>query len=96
MTTLIAVVPSAGVIVTVAESLIRDLGKVSEWSDHWGMKFNASKTKTMIVSRPCTMHPQSPPLIIGRTVLKESDDVIILGVTFYSKMTIEKHLCLVS
>ena len=33
------------------------------------------------------MHPQSPALIIGRTVLKESDD-IILGVTFDSKMTI--------
>ena len=42
---------------------------------------NSSKTKTMIVSRSCTMHPQSPPLTIGRTVLKESDDLVILGVT---------------
>ena len=31
--TLIAVVPSPGVRVTVAESLTRDLGKVSEWCD---------------------------------------------------------------
>ena len=31
--TLMAVVPSPGVIVTVAESLIRDLGKVSQWCD---------------------------------------------------------------
>ena len=38
------------------------------------------------------MHPLSPPLIIGRTVLKESDNLIILGVTFDSKMTFEKHL----
>ena len=31
--TLIAVVPSPGLRVAVAESLSRDLGKVSEWSD---------------------------------------------------------------
>ena len=77
-----AVVPSPGVRITVAESLIRDLGRVSEWCDHWGMKLNVSKTKTMIVSRSRTMHPQSPPSTIGGTVLKEFDDLIILGVTF--------------
>ena len=36
--TLMAVVPSRGVRVAVAESLIRDLGRVSEWSDLSGMK----------------------------------------------------------
>ena len=61
--TLVAVVPSPGVRVAVAESLIRDIGRVSEWCDLWGMKLNASKTKTMIASRSRTMHPQSPPLI---------------------------------
>ena len=60
------------------------------------MKLNASKTKTMIVSRSCTTHPQSPPLTISGTVLKESDDLVILGVTFDSKLTFEKHLWLVS
>ena len=70
-----AVVPSPGVRVTVAESLIRDLGSVSEWCDLWGLKLNASKTKTMIVSRSGTMHSQSPPLIVGLTVLKKSDDI---------------------
>ena len=34
------------------------------------------------------MHPQSPPLTISGTVLKESDDLVILGVTFDSKMTL--------
>ena len=87
MTTLMAVVPSPGVRVTVAESLIRDL---------WGLKLNATKTKTMIVSRSRTMHPQSPPLTIGGTVQKESDDLVILSVTFDSKLTFEKHLRLVS
>ena len=46
----------------------------------------------MIVSRSHTMHPQSPALTIGGTVLKEPDDLVKLGVTFYSKITFEKHL----
>ena len=72
VSTLMAVVPLPGVRVAVAESLIRDLGRVSEWCDLWGMKLNASKTKIMIVSMSRTMHPKSPPLTIGGTVLKES------------------------
>ena len=88
--------PSPGLRVAVAESLSRDLVKVSEWCDLWVMKLNASKTKTMIVSRSRTMHPQSPALTIDGTVLKESDDLVILGVTFDSKMTFEKHLRSVS
>ena len=87
---LMPVVPSPGFRVSVAESLIRNLGRVSEWCDFWGMKSNASKTKTMIVSR--SMHPQSPLLTFGGTVLTESDDFVILGVTFDSKMTFERHL----
>ena len=42
------------------------------------------------------MHPQSPLLTIGRTVLKESDDLVVLGVKFDSKMAFEKHLRSVS
>ena len=59
------------------------------------MKLNSSKTKTMIVSRSRIMHPQSS-LTIGGTVLKESDDLDILGVTFDSTMIFEKNLCSVS
>ena len=76
--------------------MIRDLGRVSERCGLWGIKLNASKTTTTIVSRSRTTHPQSTPLIIGGTVLKESDDLVILGVTFDSKMTSEKHLRSVS
>ena len=95
--TLIAVVPSPGVRFPVAESLIRDHGRVSKyWYDLWGMKLNASKTTTMIVSRSLSMHPLSPLLTIGGTVLKESDDLVIFEVTFDSKMTFEKLLRLVS
>ena len=90
--TLIAVVPSQVVRVAVAESLKRDLVRVNAWCDLWGMKLNASKTKTMIVTRSCIMHPQPPPLTVDGTVLKESADLDILGVTFDSKLTFEKHL----
>ena len=62
---------------TVAESLIRDLVGVSEWCDLRGMKLKESLSKTMIVSRSRTMNPQSPPLTIGGTGPKESDDLVI-------------------
>ena len=52
--TLIAVVPSPGIRVTVAESLSHDLVKVNEW------KFNASKTKTIIVSWSAQCTPRTP------------------------------------
>ena len=50
----------------------------------------------MIVSRSCTMHPKSPSSTIGGTVLKKSDDLVILGVLFDSKMTSENRLRSVS
>ena len=87
-----ALVPSPGVRVTVAESLSRDVVKASEWCDLWGMELNSSKIKTTILSKSRSMHPQSPALAIGGTVLKESDDLVILGVTFDSKMTLQNHL----
>ena len=42
------------------------------------------------------MHPRHTQFTIGGTVLKESDDLVILGVTFDSKLTYEKRLRLVS
>ena len=51
------VVPSPGVRVAVAEPLIRDLGRVSEWCDLCGMKLNASKTKTRGLAQCIPSHP---------------------------------------
>ena len=59
--TLMAVVPSPGARVMLAESLNRDLSGVNAWCDLWGIKLNASKTKTMIVS----MHNASPVIPIN-------------------------------
>ena len=56
--TLVAVVKSPGERVAVSESMNRDLNRISVWCNLWGMKLNVSKTKTMIVSRSHTIHPQ--------------------------------------
>ena len=59
------------------------------------MKLNSSKTKIIIVSTSCTMHPQSQALTIGGTVMAKTDDIDIFGVIFNSTMTFEKHLRLI-
>ena len=88
--------PSPGERVAVSESMYCEVDRVSVWCNLWGMKLNASKTKTMIVSRSCTVHPQLTPLTQDDTVLKESADLVVLGVTFDAKLPLEKHLRFVS
>ena len=94
--TLVAVVASPGERVAVSESMNHDLNRVSVWCNLWGMKLNSSKAKTMIVTRSRTVHPQLIPLTLDGTVLKESTDLVILGVTFDAKITCEKYLRSVS
>ena len=87
--TLIAIIPSPSVRDAVAESINRDLGKVIEWCFLLGKNL----TKTIIVSRSRTMHPQSYWLILGETVLNKSDELDILVVIFDSKMTFASSVC---
>ena len=93
---LVAVMPSPGEIVAVSQSMNRDLNRISMWCNLWGMKLNECETKTIIVSRPRTVHPRLTPLTPDGTVLKESADLVIFGVTFDVQMTFEKHLRSVS
>ena len=90
--TLVAVVPSRCKRVTDTESMNRDLNSVSVWCALWGTKLNMNKTKTRIVSWPRSVHPQSTPLTLDETLLKESADLVLLGVTFDAMMTFEKDL----
>ena len=60
-----------------------------------------SRIQTVIMHVLCGLqvtHNASPvtPITNDGTVLKESDDLDILGVTFDSKLTFEKHLRSVS
>ncbi|MEO1808644.1 MAG: reverse transcriptase family protein, partial [Bacteroidota bacterium] len=95
-TTLVGVVKSPAMRNQVSLSLNRDLEKIRNWCDRWGMKLNASKTKTLLVSRSRTHEPPHPPLCVGDTSLAESEFLNILGVTFDPQMTFEKHLLNVS
>ena len=45
----------------------------------------------MIISRVSTIHPQSPQFTIGGSLLKKSEDLDILGVTFDTKINFKKH-----
>ena len=88
--------PSPGERVAASEFMNRDLNRVRVWCNLCGIKLNASKIKTMIVSWSSTVHPLLTPLTLDGTVLKKSADLVILGVTFDAKMTFEKHLHSVS
>ena len=66
--------PYLGERVAITESLNRDLYSVSLLCDLWGIKLNASKTKTMTVS--------SLPQFITLSVLKKSAVLVLLSVTF--------------
>ena len=89
---MVAVESSPAERVAVTESMNRNLNRVSVWCDLWAMKLNASKTKTIIVTRLCKVYPQLTPFTLDGTVLKESTDFVLLGETFDAKMTFKKHL----
>lgn len=105
MTPLLDVVVSSSVeIVAVEESMIND---VVWW---YGVSLIIYRYDTrqdnmillqvlspMILFRhTTTMHPKPSPLTLNVTVLKESVDLYILGVTFDAKMGFEMHLHFVS
>ena len=90
--TLIAAIPSPNARISVAQSLDRDLLKVSNWCNMWGMKLNVGKTKTMMVSRSRSLNPPSPALSVNGAVLKDLAYLEILGLTLDSKLTFEMHL----
>ena len=95
-TTLIALVRSPEMRDEVASSINRDLERISQWCNRWGMKLNSTKTKTLLVSRSRTNEPPHPPLCVGNTLLAESEFLTILGVTYDPHLTFEKHLSNVS
>ena len=94
--TLFASVPSPDRRPDIAESLNRDLARISAWCKSWGMKLNASKTQSMIVSRSRTLDPIHPDLLIDNVPLTTCNSFKILGVILDSKFTFEKHIRSVS
>ena len=94
--TLLAVIPSPAQRRMVSESLNRDLAKINDWCKLWGMKLNANKTQSMIVSRSRTLVPNHPDLSINNVILQTCESFKILGIEFDSKFTFEQHIRTVS
>ena len=90
--TLIAVIPSPHHRHLVSESLNKDLSKIYDWCNLWGMKLNANKTQSMIVSRSRTVYPNHRDLFINNVVLTTCGSFKILGVLSDSKFTFEQHV----
>ena len=76
----------------VSESLNRDLAKIYDWCSLWGMKLNANKTQSLIVSRSRTVYPNHSDLFINNVVLTTCGSFKILGVLLDSKFTFEQHV----
>ena len=94
--TLLAVIPSPNHRRSVSESLNRDLAKISDWCKFWGMKLNATKTQSLIISRSRTLVPNHPDLSIDDVVLQTCASFKILGIMFDNKFTFEQHIRSVS
>ena len=90
--TLAACIDSPNLRSHVADSLNRDLTRINDWCKLWGMKLNPQKTQSMIISRSRTPNPQHPELSIDGTVVASCNSFKILGLTFDSKLTFEKHI----
>ncbi len=68
-----------------------DLALLSNWSDQWRMKFNASKTVYMIVSNKARV-PDYPDLMLNGQVLTKVPSHKHLGVTLTKNMTWNLHI----
>ena len=90
--TVLAHIPSPNMRSDVTESRNRDLSKISTWCNSWGMRLHPNKTRSMIVSRSRTVFPPHPDLVVGSTSLNSCEFFKILGVTFDSKFTFERHI----
>ena len=68
------------------------LARINELCYMWNMRLNPLKTKTMVVSRSRTHVPIHGELRLGDTVFVVLTSIVILGVTFDSKMVFDAHI----
>ena len=65
--------------VAASDSLCKDLCKFQQWCKQWGMKLNAKKTKSLIVSRSRTVNPPHPQVLVSGCPIDNSDHLTILN-----------------
>ena len=78
----------------VISSLNQDLTKIKAWADRWKVIFEPTKCHAMIISRKRT--PFHCNLYYDGKSLPVEKEIKVLGVTFDSKLTWNKHLSNVS
>ena len=74
-----------------AKLLRKDLRKLAKWCAKWRIKLNPEKTKVIIFSRSPLARKSEPVLKLYGERLKIYPQVKFLGITFYSKLTFQKH-----
>lgn len=74
-----------------ARILNNDLKTISEWADTWLVKFNPSKSETLLFSRKTNRH-NHPPLEMNNEILREVTTHKHLGVVFSSDGSWHEHI----
>ena len=69
----------------------RDLQRLTSYGVHWLVKFNATKTDYMIVSKKRN-RPNHPNLILNGEIISESENHTHLGVTINNKLSWSVHI----
>ncbi|MCG8047067.1 MAG: reverse transcriptase domain-containing protein, partial [Candidatus Thiodiazotropha endolucinida] len=77
--------------VDASDKLNTDLSKINEWAKQWLVKFNPSKSESMVFSRK-RYKPNHPPVFMNETQINEVISHKHLGVVFSNDCTWHEHL----
>ena len=91
-TTLYRSIPSSQDRHAAADVLSRDITRILNWCELWGMKLNPSKSHDIIFGRSRTTFPPHPDIAVEGVVIPRCSILKLLGVTMDSKLTYEPHL----
>ncbi|MCG8078294.1 MAG: hypothetical protein JAY75_18895, partial [Candidatus Thiodiazotropha taylori] len=76
---------------TAAAILNSDLEKISQWAKSWLVKFNPSKTESLLISRKVN-RPVHPPLLMLNQEINEVENHKHLGIHFSSDCSWHTHI----
>jgi hypothetical protein len=74
------------------DSLNRDLSRISEWCESWGMKINPEKSKSLLISRSRTALPVYGDLFLQGNIVSDCNVLEVLGVKLDKSLSFEPHI----
>ena len=89
--TQLAVVCKPGNRPAASGSLNRDLARIQEWCNDWGMIQNPNKTKDLLVIRSRTVSPPHGDLVLSVVFIRGSPNLNSLGMKLDSKLSLDDH-----